>query len=152
MLALKRGRTTVRARGMRRLSTPLIVAVLAAAVLTACGGGDGSTSSSSDKLTIALPGTTPESFDLATTCSSATLWLAYEPLIRISSTGTYEPGIAESWKYSENNTVFTLKIRKGIKFADGTDVTAKSVVDTLNYYSCVRGLNDGFIKPLTIEP
>ena len=50
------------------------------------------------------------------------------------SQGGYEPGIVGSWEYSKNNTVFTMKIRHGIKFQDGTDVTAKSVVDTLNYY------------------
>jgi peptide/nickel transport system substrate-binding protein len=76
--------------------------------------------------------------------------LAYEPLIRTNLDGKYAPGIAESWEYSKNNTVFTMKIRSGIKFADGTDVTAKSVVDTLSYYKSVPGLNDGYIKPWTV--
>jgi peptide/nickel transport system substrate-binding protein len=122
-------------------------------MLAACGAGGegGSAASSSDTLTVALPSWTPENFDLPTNCSSPIFELAYEPLIRISSTGEYEPGIAEAWEYSDNNTVFTMKIRDGVKFADGTDVTVDSVVDTLNYYKSVPGLNDGFIKPLTIE-
>jgi peptide/nickel transport system substrate-binding protein len=123
-------------------------------VLAACGGegGEGgSAAGSSDTLTVALPGWTPQSFDLPTNCSSPIYELAYEPLIRVSSTGEYEPGIAESWEYSDNNTVFTMKIRDGIKFADGTDVTVDSVVDTLNYYKSVPGLNENYIKPLTIE-
>ena len=149
MLALKRGRSTGRPQRMRKAAA-LLVGALAAAVLTACGGGAGGTSgASSDTLTVALPGYTPQSFDLPMNCSSPIFELAYEPLIRISATGGFEPGIAESWKYSNNNTVFTMKIRDGVKFADGTDLTAESVLDTLNYYKSVPGLNDGFLKPLT---
>ena len=44
-----------------------------------------------------------------------------------------------------------MKIRDGVKFADGTDLTVDSVLDTLNYYKSVPGLNDGFLKPLTVE-
>ncbi len=76
--------------------------------------------------------------------------LAYEPLIRITKDGGYEPGIAASWQYSSDNTVFTMKIRSGVKFADGTDVTRDSVLNTLNYYKSVPGLNDGYIKPWKI--
>jgi len=131
----------------------VFVGVLCAAVLAACGGNSSSPSSpsTSDTLTVALPGWTPESFDLVTNYSNPIFEVAYEPLIRISSSGDFEPGIAESWEYSQNNTVFTMKIRDGVKFADGTDVTVESVVDTLNYYKSVPGLNDGFVKPLTIE-
>ena len=151
MLALKRGRSTGRPLRRRRAAA-LLVGALAAAVLTACGGGaGGSSAASKDTLTVALPGWTPQSFDLPTNCSSPIFELAYEPLIRISATGGYEPGIAESWEYSDNNTVFTMKIRDGVKFADGTDLTVDSVLDTLNYYKSVPGLNDGFLKPLTFE-
>jgi peptide/nickel transport system substrate-binding protein len=151
MLALKRGRSTGRPLRRRRAAA-LLVGALGAAVLTACGGGaGGSSAASSDTLTVALPGWTPQSFDLPTNCSSPIFELAYEPLIRISETGGYEPGIAESWEYSDNNTVFTMKIRDGVKFADGTEVTVDSVLDTLNYYKSVPGLNDGFLKPLTFE-
>jgi peptide/nickel transport system substrate-binding protein len=128
----------------------LLVGVLGATILSACGSGSGATSSS-DTLTVALPGWTPENFDLPSNCSSPVYELAYEPLIRVSSTGEYEPGIAESWQYSKRNTVFTMKIRDDIKFADGTDVTVQTVVNTLNYYKSVPGLNDGYLKPLTVK-
>lgn len=153
MLAVKRGRATGRPRRSRRGAAAFFVGVLGAALLAACGGtGSGASSSaSSDTLTVALPGYTPENFDLTMNCLSPIFELAYEPLIRISETGDFAPGIAESWAYSKNNTVFTMKIREGIKFADGTDLTAKSVIDTLQYYKSVPGLNDGFLKPMSIE-
>ena len=154
MKALKWGRSEDRLPRERRMAASFLVGVLAAAVLSACGSGDGDggSGSASETLTIAIPeAVAPASFDLPTTCSSPVMFLTYEPLIRLSPSGGYEPGIAESWEYSENNTVFTMKIRSDAKFADGTDVTVKSVVDTLHYYQSVPGLNDGYLKPLTIE-
>ncbi|WP_255889430.1 ABC transporter substrate-binding protein [Nocardioides astragali] len=148
MLAVTRDR----ASGRRR--TTWVVIAMCVALLTACGGEGNSSSSESaksDTLTIALPGWTPESFDLPLNCSSPLFELAYEPLIRISESGDYAPGIAESWEYSEGNTVFTMTIREGVKFADGTDLTAQSVVDTLNYYKSTPGLNDGYLKPMTVK-
>lgn len=152
MMALKWGRSADRIPRGRRVVAAFLVGAIGAAVLSACGGGDSSANSASDTLTIAIPeANAPASFDLPTTCSSPVMFLTYEPLIRLSPSGGYEPGIAESWEYSDNNTVFTMKIRNDAKFADGTDVTVDSVVDTLHYYQSVPGLNDGYLKPLTIE-
>jgi peptide/nickel transport system substrate-binding protein len=150
MFGLKKGASGATPRRRRRLTAVAVVGVLGSGMLAACGGGGGA-SAASDTLTVALPSFTPQNFDLPTNCSSPVFELAYEPLIRINSKGEYESGIAESWKYSNNNKVFTMKIRSGIKFADGTDVTVKSVVDTLKYDKSVPGLNDGYLKPVTVE-
>lgn len=149
MLAAKRGRSARGARPSRRIAA-VLAGVLGMGILAACGGGGGTTASS-DTLTVALPGFTPDNFDLPTVYSSPIFEVAYEPLIRVSATGEYEPGIAESWEYSENNTVFTMKIREGVKFSDGTDVTVQAVVDSLKYYKSVPGLYAGFLEPWTIE-
>ncbi|BCW48000.1 peptide ABC transporter substrate-binding protein [Arthrobacter sp. StoSoilB13] len=134
-----------------RWAAAAVVGVVGVGVLAGCDGGAAKSSSASDTLTVAINGEYPTSFELNAQCSSPIFQLTYEPLIRVSSSGGYEPGIAESWEYSESNTVFTMKIHSGIKFADGTDVTAKSVVDTLNYYKSVPGVNDGYIKPWKVE-
>lgn len=39
---------------------------------------------------------------------------------------SYVPGLAENWTY-ENYMVFTLKLRKGVKWHDGTDFTTRDV-------------------------
>jgi peptide/nickel transport system substrate-binding protein len=63
------------------------------------------------------------------------LSLTYEPLMRFTSDGKFEAGLAESWGYTDKaNRVFQFKLRDGAKFADGTAVDAKSVVASLKYF------------------
>ena len=42
------------------------------------------------------------------------------------------PALAESWEISEDGKVYTFKLRPGVKFHDGTDVTVKAIVRSLN--------------------
>ena len=52
----------------------------------------------------------------------------YETLIYADThTGEMKPGLAESWKRISPETV-EFKLRKGVKFHDGTDFTADDVV------------------------
>lgn len=136
----------------RRFVSGATAALVAGALaLTGCGGGDGGSGDGDAKtLTIAF-NEAPANLELTTNCQTPMFQLAYEPLIRVAADGSYEPGIAESWEYSNNNTVFSMKIRQGVKFEDGTDLTVQSVVDTLNYNKVTPGLNQGYLKPLTIE-
>lgn len=138
-----------RSRAPRRRGRFLAIAAAVAVALTGCTTGGGGDSSASSTLTIAI-GAAPPSLALPTNCSGPEYSLAYEPLIRVGADGQYAPGIAKSWEYSENNTVFTMQIRQGVKFADGTDLTAQSVVDTLNYYKETPGINQGYVTPLTV--
>ncbi|MFM2106889.1 MAG: hypothetical protein RL338_1921 [Chloroflexota bacterium] len=42
------------------------------------------------------------------------------------------PNLAESWTVSDDQLTYTLKIRQGVKFHDGTDMTVEDVVFSLN--------------------
>lgn len=42
------------------------------------------------------------------------------------------PNLAESWTVSDDQLTYTLKIRQGVKFHDGTDMTVDDVVFSLN--------------------
>lgn len=50
-------------------------------------------------------------------------------------TGKAVPSLAESWDSKENSTVWTFKIRKGVRFHDGSLLTANDVVMTLRRHS-----------------
>ncbi len=59
--------------------------------------------------------------------SSQFLRLVYDSLVRVAPDGSLAPGLAESWAYSEGNTVFDITIRDGLLFADGTPLDAAAV-------------------------
>jgi peptide/nickel transport system substrate-binding protein len=53
----------------------------------------------------------------------------YDSLLRYDpATGAIEPGLAESWKVSEDGTVWTFQLRPGVTFHDGNPLTAEAVV------------------------
>lgn len=67
--------------------------------------------------------------------------VAYDALTRIDGDGEVVPDLAESWEYTDDtNTTFQLTLRDGVKFSDGTDLTAEAVVASLQY-SQTKGVN-----------
>ena len=64
----------------------------------------------------------------------------YETLVFYDggATDKFVPQLAESWKVSDDGTVWTFKIRQGVKFHNGDDMTPSDVA-----YSFQRGLLQG---------
>lgn len=60
--------------------------------------------------------------------------LAYSALIDLKLDGSYVPDLAESWQTSEDGLTVTYKLRQGVKFHDGTPVTAKDVLFSFDFY------------------
>ena len=57
----------------------------------------------------------------------------YDPLlIRHPQTGEVLPGLASGWVFSPDGRVILLKLRQGVKFHDGTPLTAEAVAFSLN--------------------
>lgn len=67
--------------------------------------------------------------------------VAYDALTSIDGNGNVVPSLAESWEYSDDtNTTFLLHLRHGVKFSDGSDLTADAVAASLEY-SHTKGVN-----------
>ncbi len=60
--------------------------------------------------------------------------LLYETLIEARDGSNVMPGLAESWSVSDDNLVWTFKIRGGVTFSDGTPCTAIEAAWSLNWY------------------
>ncbi len=60
--------------------------------------------------------------------------LAYDPLIYLAPSGKYVPDLATSWHYvGTGNTTFVLNLRPGVRFSDGSTMTAQDVVKSIQY-------------------
>jgi ABC-type transport system substrate-binding protein len=72
--------------------------------------------------------------------------LMYEPLLAKDLKGAIQPRLAESWEISKDRKVYTFKLRRGVKFHNGAEMTADDVkfaVDyTLNPKNGAYGLED----------
>ncbi len=69
----------------------------------------------------------PESVENNT--SGFVMSTVYDSLLRYKpGTTDVAPGIAESWTTSPDGLTYTFKLRKGVKFSDGTPLDAKAVI------------------------
>ncbi|HWL11377.1 MAG TPA: ABC transporter substrate-binding protein [Ureibacillus sp.] len=121
----------------------LLAISMIALVLAACGGSESESSSDSSKpetnagepqsggaLTRALIYGDPQNLDPITrshgTTTSMITWNIFEPLIRYDAEkGEYTPGNAQTWETNEDGTVYTFKLKQGVKFHNGREVTAQ---------------------------
>jgi peptide/nickel transport system substrate-binding protein len=109
----------------------------------ACGGSSGSAPGAQPPSSSAVGGTLTVAQSIgATTLNPETTnqadcyfeELAYEPLIVRLENGGLAPGLATSWHYAGNgNTTFVMDLRRGVKFSDGTTMTAQDVVNDFEY-------------------
>ena len=126
--------------------------------LTACGKKDAENAESSDKVTneddsnkkdesldeqakpqqggSVIVGITQEldSLDPYLAAAAGTKEVIYnffDGLVKLMPDGTFEPALAESYDFSDNATEFTFKIRSGVKFHNGADLTIDDVVYSL---------------------
>lgn len=56
----------------------------------------------------------------------------YDPLVVVDNDLNWRPYLAESVEANADNTVFTITLRSGVKFHDGTDLTADAAMQNLN--------------------
>lgn len=120
------------------------VALVAALALVACGKANTKTANdtkadtaneaaaSGDTKELAIQvGPTPETIDPALNSSNDggnMLQHLAEGLLKMDKNGNMIPGLAESYEVSDDGLTYTFKLRKGLKWSDGSDLTAKDFV------------------------
>jgi len=135
----------------------LLMALVMVFALVACGGKDtndsaNSSSNSTDsnandtqqpsgeasyaeRIVIARPQDSTN-LDPVTCVGNTNIWifnLVVDSLVKTSDDGkSIEPNLAESWTVSDDNLTFTFKLVPGVKFSDGTPVTAEDWEWSLN--------------------
>jgi len=76
--------------------------------------------------------------------------LTSETLVRVGFHGRVHPGLAESWTESPDGLTWRFKIRRGVTFRNGTPLTARTVVKSLQ--SALRSrLSSGFPVMADVE-
>lgn len=128
----------------------LALAVLMCLSLTACGGSSSSGGNISDMAaaTTAAPASTtpaadvaqemtfvlsdePDGIDPTVTNNSFAMYVlcnCFDGLVTYDASGSIVPACAESWDISDDGTVYTFHLREGLKWSDGTPLTANDFV------------------------
>jgi peptide/nickel transport system substrate-binding protein len=88
-----------------------------------------------DTLTLAMP-IEPPNLDPTTAAAVAirevTYRNIYEGLTRIDRNGQVQPALAESWTISDDKLTYTFKLRAGVKFHHGRELTSEDVKFSLD--------------------
>lgn len=104
---------------------------------------------SADDTTGAVPGGTlrfargqdSNNLDPVTNDGNVNIWIfmnVYDQLLRVTPDGiNLEPSLATSWDISADAKTYTMHLRQGVTFSDGTPMKASDVL-----YSLVRAAND----------
>lgn len=164
----------------------LALAILMCLSLVACGGSSsgGNISDMAAATTEAPASTTPaadvaqemtfvlsdepDGIDPTVTNNSFAMYVlcnCFEGLVTYDPSGSIVPGCAESWDISEDGTVYTFHLRDGLKWSDGTPLTANDFVysiqrvltpsTTAQYYSMmadyIKGAKEFYEGTATAE-
>lgn len=112
-----------------------------ALTLTACTGGGGSSSSGTsdgdkDVLTLGMTtdiaGWDPSIQPAFQSWAHEAVW---DQLVMCNAVGELEPGLADEWEFSDDNSAVTAHIRSGITFSDGSELDTQDVADSFQYYA-----------------
>jgi len=136
-----------------RKAIRVIALAMCATLLFAGCGGSGKKSSSDnsastaatetkDELHIAVSAN-PPSLDVQTSNSSLVGEIAahvFEPLFAMDDKYEPTPVLAESYEVNDDGSVYTIKLREGVKFHNGKEMTSEDVVASMNRWikNCSR--------------
>lgn len=119
----------------------LAVAICMAVLLSGCGGGKkdsksttGGSDTKASELHVAIAAN-PPSLDPPSVNSNIVGGIGihvYESLFAMNENYEPTPVLAESYELSDDGMVYTIKLREGVKFHNGDEMTADDVVASMN--------------------
>lgn len=151
--------TTRRARPVRR-ARHLFAALAAMVVLLAgCSSAGNASEAGSGRPTdggditflIDSLGTTWIPNNSAISSFEGNIWgHVTDKLVYVDANGQVSPWVAESWEQNQNATEFTLHLKQGVTFSDGSALDAAAVVTNLDIWS--KGRPQDGINPIGLFP
>lgn len=124
----------------------------AATTATSSTSAEPSTSTASAKDTVTMA-TSQEPFVFLANGAKASnssdfpvLYNIYDTLVYMGADGSITPDLATSWTVSDDGLVYTFKLKQGVKFHDGSEMTADDVVFTYDLSA-----KNGYGKSLLIN-
>ncbi|SEP29126.1 ABC transporter substrate-binding protein [Amycolatopsis saalfeldensis] len=147
---------------VKRSIVAALAAVVATIMLAACGGGSANAGggNAAAVLNVGMPnGPQAENNNpFLETSAAASLgyrYVIYEPLVMLNRVKPQDPGkpwLATKWDWSDNYKKLVLTIRDGVKFSDGTPMTAEDVAYTFQLLRDNKALNIDSVPYKDITP
>lgn len=122
----------MKTKALKRFLLTLVCTTLTIA-LGACSGDKAGGNSS--QITIGIPQDIEDSLDPHKAVAAGTeevLFNLYEGLVKPDSSGELQPAVASDFVISEDAVTYTFMLRDGVKFHDGSTVTAEDVKYSLD--------------------
>lgn len=131
----------------KKTSVIISIVLLLAMLLSACSGGSTASSTSSASGSAATSGDNilkvsvgssenPDTLDVQKTTNYYGVPLnIYDRLVEcevVNGETKIVPGLADTWDISDDGTVYTFHLHKGVKFSNGEELKADDVVYTVN--------------------
>lgn len=125
---------------MKKQKHLLVLLIILSLVLTAFSGCSGSKTNDAeatkDTLVVYSAGAFQGTWDPAANAilSNKHLeWNVFDRCLQQDAEGNFIPGLCTEWEYLEDGYTLRLKVREGVKFHDGSDLTAQDIAASIEW-------------------
>lgn len=132
----------------------VLIALVTVVVLAACsggnkpsGGGDANTGRKASNSVIVGISQDLDSLDPHNVAYAGTrevLFNLFEGVVKATSSGDLEPAVASDYSIADDAKSILFTIRDGVKFWDGTPVTAEDIIYSIDRYAGIQGKESAF--------
>ncbi|MCW2257536.1 peptide/nickel transport system substrate-binding protein [Providencia alcalifaciens] len=136
----------------------IVIAMQAICLLGLSVHAQAADSSTSQTLRLAIGAEPTEGFDPMLGWSHGSYLLLHSPLLKQNADLSWHSDMLENYQHSEDGKEWTLTLKEGLKFSDGSPISAKDIAFTYNNAAASGGKVDmgnfakaDVINPLTVK-